>query len=230
MPSVYATALPAFPPAMEGAVLRALCARWERWTAPRLAPEQRAHCRRFAPQGEALRARASRLLVRLLAFRALPACATIHRDEAGRPRVDGAPGWQVAFTHSGRAAFCLVCGPGETPPLPGAEPALDAEAWDAPPPADRAFGIPASIRGSALRRWLLAEALFKALGARQRLWGAVAGAAEQHRGERAGSLEVDGARLGWRFFPAPGHLLCAALPGGAAAPLRLHWLPWQALA
>lgn len=236
MPLIYASALPGFagPPAQQR--LRRLCALWERRAAPRLSPEQLAHLRRFPPSGDALLARASRLLARLLAARALPGGARLGMDAAGRPRVFGAPGWEVAFSHSGRAAFCLVRPPEETRggawgrACGTATVALDAEALSAHPPADRAFAGPARSPRASLRRWTLAEALFKALGGRPALWAAAAAAAHAGAGQRAGAWQWEGQRLDWRRFSCPGHMLCVALPGVTAAPVRLRWLAWHAFA
>lgn len=244
MPLILATALPASPPEWGEARLRALCARWERLMAPWLSPGERAHCHRFAPRGAALRARASRLLVRLLAFRALPPTARLDRDAQGRPLVAGAPGWWVAFSHSGHAAFCLALAPGEVPhEEPGAtRPALDAEALAAPfTPGSHDRAFPKDCVGACgvvldgaspawpLRRWLLAEALFKATGASASVWGRVAAFADEHAGERAGIFETQGTRLGWRFAALPGHMLCVTLPERVPSPLRTGWFAWQAL-
>lgn len=230
MPLLCATALPAFAPDTAEARLRRLCARWDGLASPRLSPGQRAHCRRFAPAGAGLAARASRLLARLLALRALPPSAILDMDAEGRPLVRGAPGWQVAFSHSGTAAFCLVCAPGEAPPRSGGTPALDAEARGTAPPGDRAFDAPAPTQAASLRRWLLAEALFKALGAAPARWGAVAATAHEHAGERAGTWASGGAHLSWQVLAAPGHFLCVTLPGSEIPPLPLRWLPWRILA
>lgn len=228
MPIVYATALPAFSPPAEEAALRQLCSRWERAAAPRLSPAQRAHCRRFHSGGPALRARASRLLARLLALRALPDGTLLDMDAQGRPLVAGAPGWQAAFAHGGSAAFCLLSAPGDMLADSGVRVALDAEAWGAPAPGDRAFAAPAPTQGTSLRRWVLAEALYKALGAPPADWDAVAAAAHAGAGQRRGLWQADGARLCWRFLAAPGHLFCAAFPG--TAPMTLRWIHWKLLA
>lgn len=230
MPVVYASALPTFPPAYEEAALRQLCARWDRAAAPRLSPAQGAHCGRFRSGGAALRARASRLLARLLLLRALPAGAVLDMDADGRPLVTGAPGWQAAFTHSGNAAFCLICAPGELRGEPMGSSALDAEAWGTHQPADRAFTAPAPTPAASLRRWVLAEALYKALGAAPARWAAVAAAAHAGATQRGGLSQANGVCLCWRFLAAPGHVLCAALPGTAFPRLGLHWLHWQMLA
>ncbi|MBD5647189.1 MAG: hypothetical protein HDQ89_06055 [Desulfovibrio sp.] len=227
MPIVYATALPTFPPRAEEAFLRRLCARWEYAAAPALSPAQRAHCRRFHSGGRALRARASRLLARLLALRALPEGAVLDRDVQGRPLVTGAPGWQLAFTHSGSAAFCLMSAPEETPSASPGSLALDAEAWGRPAPGDRAFAAPAPTPQASLRRWVLAEALYKALGAPPAHWDTVAAAAHAGSTQRLGLWQAGGARLCWRFLAAPGHVLCAALPGTAFPRLELRWLHWK---
>lgn len=229
MPLVYASALPDFADAPAGRRLRRLCARWEQRVAPRLSPAQRAHIRRFHPSGDALFARASRLLARLLAVRALPGGARLDMDAAGRPRVSGAPGWEVAFSHSGRAAFCLVLPPEETrgETCGTATAALDAEALSAPPPADAVFAGAARSPRASLRRWTLAEALFKALGGRPALWAAAAAAAHAGVGRRAGVWLWEERRVNWRRISCPGHALCVALPGGAVAPARLRWLAWR---
>ncbi|MBD5557491.1 MAG: hypothetical protein HDQ92_02715 [Desulfovibrio sp.] len=230
MPVVYASALPTVPLPDEEAALRQLCARWERADVPRLSPAQRAHYGRFRSGGAALRARASRLLARLLALRALPAGAVLDMDADGRPLVTGAPGWQVAFTHSGNAAFCLICAPGELQGASPGLPALDAEAWGTHQPGDRAFAAPAPTPAASLRRWVLAEALYKALGATPARWAAVAAAAHAGATQRRGLWQADGVCLCWRFLAAPGHVLCAALPGTAFPRLGLRWLHWQMLA
>lgn len=232
MPLVYACALPGFADSPARDRLRCLSARWERRAAPHLSPEQLAHIRRFRPSGDALLARVSRLLARLLAVRALPGSARLDMDAAGRPRVCGAPGWEVAFSHSGRAAFCLARSPEETRGSAGAAvtAALDAEALSSPPPADLVFAGPARSPRASLRRWTLAEALFKALGARPALWTATAAAAHTGAGQRAGVWLWEGQRLRWLRLPCPGHALCVALPDAAAAPVRLRWLAWHALA
>lgn len=229
MPIVYASPLPVFPPATADDRLRPLCRHFERAAFPRLSPRQRAHCARFAPGGAALRARVSRLLARLLALRALPEGTVLERDKDGRPRVTGAPGWKVAFAHSGRAAFCLLCAPGETESPGRSAPALDAEALANAPRGDRAFAEAARDPARCLRRWLLAEALFKARGAPAVLWGDVAAAAHAGAGKRRGFWQTGAGGLGWYFLPAPGHLLCVALPGRGRTPPRLRWIPWHAL-
>ncbi|MDE5880019.1 MAG: 4'-phosphopantetheinyl transferase superfamily protein [Desulfovibrio sp.] len=232
MPLVCAAALPRFPPDSAEQRLRRLCARWEALLKPRLSPAQLAHCRRFGERGAPLEARASRLLARLLALRALPEGALVDTDAPGRPSVCGAPGWNVAFSHSGRAAFCLILAPGETqePSDAGAAPALDAEAVGALPPTDRCFSSPSTSPAVALRRWTLAEALFKALGCPAGQWAAVARAAERGAAFRAGFWQGPG--LAWRFAPTPGHLVCVALPGAlpsSTTSINVHWFTWQSL-
>lgn len=227
MPLVLAAPLPDLAPPMAGGRLSRLCARWERILAPRLSPGQITHCRRFYNEGEALKARASRLLARLLALRVLPRGCSLDMDELSRPRVDCAPGWHVAFSHSGRAAFCLVLAPGDTGQLPQGHSALDAEAVGNLPPTDRGFAAPAPTPRAGLRRWLLAEALFKALGASPELWKIAACAAHGAPGRTAGCSRMAGAPFSWRFLPAPGHALCVAFPGGEPFSVGLRWLPWQ---
>ena len=229
MPLILAAPLPSFAAPTAEARLQRLCASWERALATRLSPAQLAHCRRFGTGGEALNARASRLLVRLLALRVLPQESMLDRDEHGRPRVSGTPGWQIAFSHSGSAAFCLVLGPRETASLPAGHAALDAEACGRLPPTDRGFTAPAPSRRAALRRWVLAEALFKALGAPAARWGAVATAAEHAGGARSGRWRDGADVLSWHFFAAPGHAGCVALPGSAPFFVGLRWLAWQSL-
>ena len=143
---ILGAALPDLPPAG----LRGLCLRWETALAPRLAPEQMAHIRRFAPDGPALAARASRLLARLLlrglqSLGALRPDLCLERDMAGRPLLSG---WRISFSHSGRAAFCALergaggpCEQDARRDAPEWHPGLglDAEALDSPPPAARAF-------------------------------------------------------------------------------------------
>lgn len=230
MPLVCAAALPHLPPASAEQRLRQLCARWEALLAPRLSPAQRAHCRRFAASGATLGARASRLLGRLLALRALPGEPLLDRDDRGRPLVRGAPGWRIAFSHSGGAAFCLVVAPGEARETSGAAPALDAEAPAELPPTGRCFSAPAASPAAALRRWTLAEALFKSLGCNATDWAAVARAAEGGAALRAGNWQ-GAPGLGWRFAAAPGHLLCVALPGALPSSIiiNVRWLVWQSL-
>lgn len=233
MPLVCAAALPLFPPASAEKRLRRLCALWEEGLAPRLSPRQMAHCRRFPASGATLPARASRLLVRLLALRALPEGCRLDMDDRGRPHAGGAPGWHMAFSHSGCAAFCLVVAPGELSGAEGASPsslpALDAEARGALPPTGRCFSAPAASPGAALRRWVLAEALFKALGCPPPGWAAVARAAERGALFRAGRWEGARPGLAWRFAAAPGHVLCVALPGRLPSSIYMpvHWFRWQ---
>lgn len=227
MPLILAAPLPSFAAPGDQAGVSRLCARWERHLAPRLSPCQLAHCSRFGNDGDALRARASRLLARLLVLRVLPQGSLLDMDERGRPRVTGACGWQIAFSHSGHAAFCLVLQPSETARLPEGRPALDAEATDAPPSTDRGFLAPAPTSRAALRRWLLAEALFKGLGAPPEHWKAAAVAAHGGAGRAAGRCTLAGAQFTWRFVPAPGHALCVALSGGEPFSAALRWLAWQ---
>lgn len=237
MPLVCAVPLPSLTHARnDSRRLGRLCALWEARAATRLSPAQLAHCRRFADNAAGALARASRLLARLVALRLLPPGAGLDMDGTGRPRVTDAPGWDVAFSHSGVAAFVLLSPPGETPPPSGgwARAALDAEAPRATAPGDRAFPAAAASPAAGLRRWVLTEALFKALGAGGGHWGPAAGFAHAAVGtgrpQRAGVWKRDGAVLAWRLCAAPGHWLCVALPGRGRRPARLRWLPWQALA
>lgn len=236
MPLVCAIPLPRLTDARDDRRrLRRLCALWEARAAARLSPAQLAHCRRFADDGAALLARASRLLARLVALRLLPPGAGLDGDGAGRPVVTGAPGWEAAFSHSGRAAFCLLCQPHETAgEASRIRAALDAEAPDAIPPGDRAFAAPAACAAASLRRWVLAEALFKARGATPLHWSPAAAFAHGALGtglpRRAGIWRREDPALSWRLLAVPGHWVCVALPGEAAPRVRVRWLPLQALA
>lgn len=227
MPLILAAPLPVFGASGADARLSMLCVRWERRLVSRLSPAQMSHCRRFAESGEALQARASRLLARLLALHVLPGFCVLAMDASGRPRVEGAPGWHTAFSHSGRAAFCLVLAPEETAGRPEGQPALDAEVAGRLPPTDRGFAAPAPSPRGALRRWLLAETLFKAAGAAPACWNAAARSAHCGAGQAAGYARIAGAQVSWRFLPAPGHALCVALPGGEPFSVGLRWLAWQ---
>lgn len=227
MPLVCATALPVYAKASAERRLRQLCSHWERCVAPRLSFLQLAHCRRFYPCGNALGARASRLLARLLALHALPKTASLDMDSVGRPLVCGVPGWEVAFSHSGHAAFCLLQSPEEMTPDWPSKGALDAEPLEGAPPADRGFPGPASSPRAALRRWVLAEALFKALGSRPACWAAVAAAAHKGAAQRTGIWRHKSWILSWRLLVVPGHPLCVVLPNAPATPIHLRWFTWQ---
>ncbi|WP_165079057.1 MULTISPECIES: hypothetical protein [unclassified Desulfovibrio] len=227
MPLILSAPLPDCAATGAEARLTQLCARWERSVAPRLAPAQLAHCRRFGQGGGAPGARASRLLARLLALRALPRRTTLEGDDHGRPRVAGAPGWHIAFSHSGAAAFCLVLKPGETAQRPAGYGAVDAEPASALPTTDRGFAAPAPTPRAGLWRWLLAEALFKARGAAPECWKDAACAAHDGAGHAAGCCTLAGAPFSWRFLAVPGHAVCVALPGAAPFSVGLRWLAWQ---
>ena len=178
-----------------------------------------AHIRRFAPDGPALAARASRLLARLLLLRGLQSQGALHpdlcleRDMAGRPLLSG---WRVSFSHSGRAAFCaLERGPGgpceqdARRDAPECHPGLglDAEALDSPPPAARA----------------VKEAVLKAMGLG--LSHDPALICSGRHGGRAGMLRFRGQNLRWRVLACPGHWLCLARNAEYPVPaVSLRWL------
>lgn len=197
--------------------LREWCATWERTLAPRLSCAQLEHIRRFRQTGAPLRARASRLLARLLALGALPPGAVLDMDALGRPVVAGPPDWLVAFSHSGLAAFCLVvparphsgeaprsAPPGRVPPL---VPALDAEAVG-----------PGQMSRAKARDWTLFEALLKAAGS----------GARTRRTPGPGFFRA-GQPLRHCFLCLPGHQLCVALPGMRPPRMRLSWRQWHSL-
>ncbi len=176
-------------PSVAEAALRSLCRSWEALLAPWLTPQQLCHIRRFAPEGAALSARASRLLARLLLLRGLQILQgpsrtglRLDRDAWGRPLL---PGWRVGFSHSGQAAFCALWAERGRSKLHERKKertgsghhvcsdavwhtglGLDAETLDTPPPAARAFaeerGGAVSAR-DALRRWTVKEAALKAI-------------------------------------------------------------------
>lgn len=197
--------------------LREWCATWERTLTPRLSCAQLEHIRRFRLTGAPLRARASRLLARLLALDALPPGTVLDMDALGRPVSAGAPDWLVAFSHSGLAAFCLVVPArphaGEAPHtaprgrVPPLVPALDAEAVG-----------PGQMSRAEARDWTLFEALLKAAGS-----GAGTRRTPGPDPFRAGE------QWGHRFLCLPGHQLCVALPGMRPPRMRLSWRQWRSL-
>ena len=230
---ILGAALPDMPPAG----LRDLCLRWETALAPWLAPEQMAHIQRFAPDGQALAARVSRLLARLLLLRGLQSQDALHpdlcleRDMAGRPLL---PGWGVSFSHSGRAAFCALermpggpCEPEARLDAPGRHPGrgLDAEALDSPPPAARAFTDRDTKKTArdALRRWAIKEAVLKTLGLG--LSHDPALICSGRYGGRTGLLRFHSQNLRWRVLACPGHWLCLARNDECTTPaVSLRWL------
>lgn len=230
MPLVCATALPSIGPTFAADRLKEFCRHWERKASPRLTPSQRAHLRLFAHNGAALYALASRLLVRLLALRVLPQNAVLDMDALGRPCVIGATGWHISFSHSGRAAFCLVIPPSEMALSRCGNAALDAESLAIFRPAEQIFGWPARSFRMAVRRWTLAESLFKALGANPCHWEAITGFCRQFGQQRAGIWSAtDGCSLSWRLLSLPGHSLCVALAGEQIPFPGLRWLSWREL-
>ena len=163
--------------------------------APWLDARQLEHVRRFgqnvadsdvagqeAPGQILIEAALSRLMARaqLITATALHGSLQnqIQMDSRGRPLLDG---WRVAFSHSGRAAFCALAPAGQNADIGKNAPAnglnapdigLDAEALTSPPPHASAFAahelaappaLPQSaIDREALRRWTIKEALLKA--------------------------------------------------------------------
>lgn len=236
-------------PSVAEAALRSLCRSWEALLAPWLTPQQLCHIRRFAPEGAALSARASRLLARLLLLRGLQILQgpsrtglRLDRDAWGRPLL---PGWRVGFSHSGQAAFCALLAERGRSKLHERKKertgsghhvcsdavwhtglGLDAETLDTPPPAARAFaeerGGAVSAR-DALRRWTVKEAALKALGAGLTLDPALVQSGRD--GQRAGLLRIRGQSLRWRVLACPAHWLCLAYGEAEAHPaISLRWL------
>ena len=208
----------ALPPVAEEE-LRRLCSLWETIAASRLSAAQARHIRRFRLEGEALRARASRLAARLLLMRGMEmlglAPEILDRDNQGRPLIKGC---SASFSHSGQAAFCALAA-GENLPL-----GVDAEARDSAPPAPRAFSIDgknAPTPEDARRRWIVKEALGKALGTGIRGDPALMPAAK--RGQRAGVTHCAHCRLAWRILPYPGHWLAVAHKMTGETNLSPHW-------
>lgn len=209
---------------------------------PWLDDRQLAHVRRFgrSPKGQTeageaqqdvLRAALSRLLARAqLVTHAAQQAKTARSIIAGPPPQLGMdtqgrplfPGWRVAFSHSGEAAFCALCpAPADTAVAPHVIPphALDAESLLSPPPAPNAFS-PAElarreaglsqqgINREALRRWTIKEALLKAsgLGLGMDPTRVPTGGFGQRAGIWHGPLGI----FYWRCLPCPGHWLSMA--------------------
>ena len=204
---------------------------------PWLDERQLAHVRRFgrSPNGQTkareaqqdvLRAALSRLLARaqLVTYAARQTMTAnsplagplpqLGMDTQGRPQF---PGWRVAFSHSGEAAFCALCpAPADAAVAPHA---LDAESLLSPPPAPNAFApaelarreaslSPQSINREALRRWTIKEALLKASGLG--LGMDPARVPTGSFGQRAGIWHGPLGIFYWRSLPHPGHWLCLA--------------------
>ena len=153
-------------------------------------------------------------------------------DSLGRPRING---WQAAFSHSGQAAFCAVRpAPAHEKP---ASMALDAEWVAAPPPDGRAFApderaaLPPRTLGNealnrdALRRWVIKEALLKALGTGLSRDPATVGSGRF--GQRRGMLSEQPVPLLWRLVPCPGHWLCLVQAASGHTSFPLSRLVWQ---
>lgn len=144
----------------------------------------------------------------------------IRMDNRGRPLLDG---WQVAFSHSGRAAFCVLVPAGKNADIGLNAPdiGLDAEALTSPPPHASAFAahelaappaLPQSvIEREALRRWTIKEALLKAAGLG--LGMQPAHIPTGRFGQRSGLWQGPLGTFGWRNVACPGHWLCVALAG-----------------
>ena len=209
---------------------------------PWLDERQLAHVRRFgrSPNGQTkareaqqdvLRAALSRLLARaqLVTYAARQTMTAnsplagplpqLGMDTQGRPQF---PGWRVAFSHSGEAAFCALCpGPADAELASHAMPphALDAESLLSLPPAPNAFApseLPRretgfsqqSINREALRRWTIKEALLKASGLG--LGMDPARVPTGGFGQRAGIWHGPMGVFYWRSLPSPGHWLSVA--------------------
>lgn len=181
---------------------------------------------------EVIEAALSRLMARAqlitaAALRAGAAQMQINMDTRGRPQLEG---WRVAFSHSGRAAFCALAPAdqnadiGQYSPAPGLDApdiGLDAEALTSPPPHASAFAanelaapraLPqSSIDREALRRWTIKEALLKAAGLG--LGMRPAHVPTGRFGQRAGLWQGLLGPLGWRSLACPSHWLCVALAG-----------------
>lgn len=205
--------------------------------APWLDARQLEHVRRFgqnvadsdvagqeAPGQILIEAALSRLMARaqLITATALHGSLQnqIQMDSRGRPLLDG---WRVAFSHSGRAAFCALAPAGQNADIGLNAPdiGLDAEALTSPPPHVSAFathelaGPPAlpqsAIEREALRRWTIKEALLKAAGLG--LGMQPAHIPTGRFGQRAGRWQGPLGLFGWRSLACPGHWLCVALAG-----------------
>ena len=212
--------------------------------APWLDARQLEHVRRFgqntagsnvagqeAPGQILIEAALSRLMARaqLITATALHGSLQnqIQMDSRGRPLLDG---WRVAFSHSGRAAFCALAPAGQNADIGKNAPAnglnapdigLDAEALTSPPPHASAFAahelaappaLPQSaIDREALRRWTIKEALLKAAGLG--LGMQPAHVPTGRFGQRAGLWQGPLGTFGWRSLACPGHWLCVALAG-----------------
>ena len=204
-------------PPLVGQPLADLCDYLQKAMLPWLGPQQLAHLQAFHTGDAALKARCSRLLARALLVRlvmgatqatlgkqekadALSFSAMLNHpslsclgftglgmDHQGRPAL---PGWRIAFSHSGMAAFCAVrrqkneqanvlcqlMHDSDKVAQPRVENlpclAVDAEALVSLPPAGRAFTARETRAPLAeefharerLRRWTVKEALLKAAG------------------------------------------------------------------
>ena len=163
----------------------------------------------------------SRLLARALL---VTATARHHRggplpqtgmDTRGRPLLSG---WQAAFSHSGRAAFCALTPAGAAA---SATLGLDAEALTSAPPDASAFSqreysalltLHQQYRGrESLRRWTVKEAMLKAAGLGLGMQPAQIPTGRS--GQRAGLWRGPLGLLCWRTLACPGHWLCVAQAG-----------------
>ena len=203
-------------PLLAGQALADLCDYLQKAMLPWLGPQQLAHLQAFHTSEASLKARCSRLLARALLVRlvmgatqatlkkqekadASPLSAMLNHpslsclgftglgmDHLGRPAL---PGWRIAFSHSGQAAFCAVRYQKNEQanalchlhnPEKAAQDrvenrpclAVDAEALANPPPAGRSFTAKETRAPldeefharECLRRWTVKEALLKAAG------------------------------------------------------------------
>lgn len=214
-PLVLGAPLPDASPAF----LRIIIRKWEKALGPYISPRQRAWLEGFGWDGQALYARASRCLARLLAIRATGG-AFLDMDGHGAPFFRKGPA--LSFSHGGEAAFCLLS-PGKA-----GETALDAAPAEPLEASALAFYFgklhPAfancTDKNFLLRLWLLHEASLKISDFRnpesqKRLFTSIA-----EKGLDCGR----GAGLSWHFFVFPGRRLCMASAGGARIAARFQWL------
>lgn len=193
---------------------------------PWLGTQQWEHVRRFGRDAlgreaaglDVMEAALSRLLSRALLITAAALHDSlqnqIHTDNRGRPQFEG---WQIAFSHSGQAAFCAMAQTEQANPALG----LDAEALTSTPPHASAFAEHERLTSAlvqqecakreTLRRWTIKEAMVKAAGLG--LGMQPAQIPTGRFGQRAGLWQGPLGLLGWRSLACPGHWLCVAQTG-----------------